>query len=152
MVTQNPACEYECSYQGVTSAEQCHFWLNTNLRGLNVSRPCILLQRNQCHIHADMTVTVDINAETTVIANEFKDEGFTVVSLDPGDVSTGMWKYLTEDVFSETSPMVIGKKLQSRQPSQTPEQSVQSMLKLTLQLTQKDSGKFILYNGEELPW
>ena len=93
-----------------------------------------------------------MNAETTVIANEFKDQGFTVVSLDPGDVSTGMWKYLTEDVFSETSPMVLERKLQPRKPSQTSEQSVQSMLNLTLQLTPKDSGKFILYNGQELPW
>ena len=86
------------------------------------------------------------SAETTVLANDLKDEGFTVVSLDPGDVSTGMWKYLTEEVFTESSHFA------RRQPSLTPQQSITAMLKQTLKLTPSQTGKFILYNGTELQW
>lgn len=85
-------------------------------------------------------------AETTVLANDLKHEGFTVVSLDPGDVSTGMWRYLTEEVFTETSPFA------KRQPSLTPQESVKAMLKLTLDLNVEHTGKFILYDKTNLPW
>lgn len=85
-------------------------------------------------------------AETTVLANDLKDQGFTVVSLDPGDVSTGMWKYLTEEVFTESSHFA------TRQPSLSPQQSVTAMLKQTLELTPGQTGKFMLYAGSELPW
>lgn len=86
------------------------------------------------------------DAETTVLANDLKHDGFTVVSLDPGDVSTGMWRYLTEKVFTESS------QFSKRQPSLTPQQSVQAMLKLTLNLDMGQSGTFILYDGSKLPW
>lgn len=85
-------------------------------------------------------------AETTVLANDLKHEGFTVVSLDPGDVSTGMWTYLTEEVFTESSQFT------KRQPSLTPRQSIQAMLKLTLDLDAEQTGSFILYDGSNLPW
>lgn len=85
-------------------------------------------------------------AETTVLANDLKHEGFTVVSLDPGDVSTGMWRYLTEEVFTESSQFT------KRQPSLTPQQSIQAMLKLTLDLNTEQTGSFILYDGSKLPW
>ena len=84
--------------------------------------------------------------ETTVLANDLKHEGFTVVSLDPGDVSTGMWRYLTEEVFTESSPFA------KRQPSLTPQKSIKAMLKLTLDLNVEQTGKFILYDGTNLPW
>ena len=86
------------------------------------------------------------------MANELKSEGFTVVSLDPGNVSTGLWEYLMKHIFSPTCAMVTERGLQPRKPDQTPEESVHDMLQLTLKLTAKDTGKFILYNGEELPW
>lgn len=85
-------------------------------------------------------------AETSVLANDLKTDGFTVVSLDPGDVSTGMWKYLLHNVYTETSGT------QRRQPSLTPQQSVADMLGLTLRLSTQQSGKFFLYDGQELPW
>ena len=85
-------------------------------------------------------------AETSVLANDLKAEGFTVVSLDPGDVSTGMWEYLLQNVYTETSGT------QRRQPSLTPQQSVAAMLGLTLRLSTQQSGKFFLYDGQELPW
>ncbi len=81
-----------------------------------------------------------------MLANDLKADGFTVVSLDPGDVSTGMWKYLLHNVYTETSGT------QRRQPSLTPKQSVAAMLGLTLRLSTQQSGKFFLYNGQELPW
>ena len=49
-------------------------------------------------------------AETTVLANDLKDKGFTVVSLDPGDVSTVMWQYLMKHVYTDSS----GTKSESR--------------------------------------
>lgn len=85
-------------------------------------------------------------AETTVLANELKHDGFTVVSLDPGDVSTGMWRYLTEEVFTDSS------QFSKRQPSLTPHQSIQAMLKVTLDLDTEQTGNFILYDGSQLPW
>ena len=81
-----------------------------------------------------------------MLANDLKAEGFTVVSLDPGDVSTGMWEYLLQNVYTETSGT------QTRQPSLTPRQSVAAMLGLTLRLSTQQSGKFFLYDGQELPW
>ena len=81
-----------------------------------------------------------------MLANDLKDKGFTVVSLDPGDVSTGMWQYLTQHVYTDESGTA------KRQPSLTPQQSIQAMLKMVVNLTPSDSGKFLLYNGQELPW
>ena len=86
------------------------------------------------------------NAETTVLANALKDEGFTVVSLDPGDVSTGMWQYLMQHVYTDESGTA------KRQPSLTPQQSIQAMLNLVLKLTPSESGKLLLYDGQGLPW
>lgn len=90
--------------------------------------------------------TLVCDAETTVLANDLKHEGFTVVSLDPGDVSTGMWTYLTAEVFTESS------RFAKRQPSLSPHDSVKAMLKLTLDVNVEQSGKFILYDGTNLPW
>lgn len=81
-----------------------------------------------------------------MLANDLKREGFTVVSLDPGDVSTRMWEYLLKHVYTETSGS------QKRQPSLTPKQSVEAMLQFTVGLCPQHSGKFFLYDGQELPW
>ena len=81
-----------------------------------------------------------------MLANDLKNEGFTVVSLDPGDVSTGMWQYLMQNVYTDTCGTA------KRQPSLTPQQSIQAMLKLVNGYSPKQSGKFLLYDGHELPW
>jgi len=81
-----------------------------------------------------------------VLANDLKSDGFTVASLDPGDVSTGMWEYLMNNVYTELSST------KRRQPSLTPQQSVEAMLALVLDLSVEQNGKFLLYNGQELPW
>ena len=85
-------------------------------------------------------------AETSVLANDLKAEGFTVVSLDPGDVSTRMWEYLLQNIYTDASGT------QRRQPSLTPQQSVAAMLRLTVRLSTQQSGSFLLYDGQELPW
>lgn len=89
---------------------------------------------------------VAVNMETTVLANDLKDKGFTVVSLDPGDVSTGMWQYLMKHVYTDSS----GTK--KREPSLTPQQSIEAMLKLVANMSPAQSGKFFLFDGQELPW
>ena len=81
-----------------------------------------------------------------MLANDLKNEGFTIVSLDPGDVSTGMWQYLMQNVYTDTSGVA------KRQPSLMPHQSIQAMLELVIGLSPSQSGKFLLYNGHELPW
>ncbi len=87
-------------------------------------------------------------AETTVLANDLKSEGFKVVSLHPGEVNTVMWKHLKDNVFTESNKSMSG----WRQPSMTPQQSVQAMLQVITGLTTNDSGKFLLYNGSVIPW
>lgn len=74
------------------------------------------------------------------------------MSLDPGNVSTAMWEYLTNNVFSPSNTVAVEKKLQPRQPDMTPEESVRNMLSLVVTLVPQDTGKFILYDGQELPW
>lgn len=37
-------------------------------------------------------------------------------------------------------------------PTLTAEQSVGAMMKLILGLTQKQTGKYLLYDGSEMPW
>ena len=87
-------------------------------------------------------------AETTVLANDLKFDGFTIVSLHPGEVSTVMWQHLADTVFTEARRSSPG----FREPHFTPQQSVQAMLRVILGLTPEDTGKFLLYDGTEIPW
>ncbi|KAL0033178.1 hypothetical protein WJX79_007935 [Trebouxia sp. C0005] len=131
--------------------------LGTRKTIVHISSNAASLSRNHAYIkqegltEANLALSyraskVAINMETSVLANDLKTEGFTVVSLDPGDVSTGMWKYLLQNVYTENGGT------QRRQPSLTPQQSVAAMLTLTLRLSTQQSGKFLLYDGQELPW
>ena len=88
-------------------------------------------------------------AETTVLANDLKTEGFRVISIHPGEVDTVMWKYLADNVFTDASK---GNMEGWRRPHLTPQQSVQAMLQVITNLTPKDSGKFFLYDGSQVPW
>lgn len=88
------------------------------------------------------------HAETTVLANDLKCDGFTVVSVHPGDVSTVMYQYLADNVFNGSLRSSSG----HTKPHFTPQQSVQVMLHLILGLTPEDTGKFLLYDGTEVPW
>ena len=77
-------------------------------------------------------------AETTVLANHLKSDGFKVISLHPGEVDTVMWKYLSDNVFTEANKSSPG----WRRPQMNPQQRVQAMLKVITNLKQQDSGKF----------
>jgi NAD(P)-dependent dehydrogenase (short-subunit alcohol dehydrogenase family) len=72
-----------------------------------------------------------LNMFTTCLANEFKGEGFTCVSLHPGWVRT--------DMGGAEAPL-------------TPQQSVRQMLTIIDRLTPAESGKFLSYDGKIIPW
>lgn len=131
--------------------------LGTKKTIVHISSNAASLSRNHAYIQQEglteanlalsyRTSKVAINMETSVLANDLKAEGFTVVSLDPGDVSTRMWEYLLQNIYTDASGT------QRRQPSLTPQQSVAAMLRLTVRLSTQQSGSFLLYDGQELPW
>ena len=39
-----------------------------------------------------------------------------------------------------------------RDPTRTPQEAVGHMMKLTVGLTTKDNGKYMLFDGTEMPW
>lgn len=102
---------------------------------------------NFCKSHSGSCSSY-VCAETTVLANDLKSEGFKVVSLYPGEVDTVMWKHLADTVFTEANKATPG----WRRPDLTPQQSVQAMLRVILHLTTADSGKFFRYDGSEMSW
>ena len=79
-------------------------------------------------------------AETVILANDLGEDGFTIVSLHPGFVNTSMG----QNVKKSTDGV--------RVPIRTPEEAVGHMLKLTLGLTVEDNGKYMLFDGTEMPW
>lgn len=83
-----------------------------------------------------------------MLANDLKGDGFTVVSLHPGEVDTVMWKYLADNVFPDSNQSAPG----WRRPHLTPQQSVQAMLHVILGLTSEDTGRYLLYDGTDIPW
>ena len=80
------------------------------------------------------------HAETAILANDLKDEGFTIVSLHPGFVNTQMG----QGVKQHTDGM--------RNPTRSPQEAVGEMMTLTLGLTKKDNGKYMLHDGTDMPW
>lgn len=86
-----------------------------------------------------------LNHFTKLLAYELRDEGFTVIAVHPGVVSTDMGNATVprfgEDTRKAMESLII-----------TPEESAESQLKLLLGLTKEQSGKFLSYTGEELPW
>ena len=80
------------------------------------------------------------NAETVILANDLKEDGFTIVSLHPGFVNTSMGQHVQES----TDGM--------RTPTRLPQEAVGDMMNLTLGLTTKDNGRYMLHDGAEMPW
>lgn len=72
-----------------------------------------------------------LNQMNRSLANELASEGFTCVAVHPGWVKT--------DMGGSAAPL-------------TPEQSVRSMLGVFARLTSRDSGAFLNYDGQPLPW
>lgn len=75
-----------------------------------------------------------LNMATRIHAAELGTENFKVVALSPGWVATDMG----------TSG--------GRNPPLTPDQSVSGCLRVLSNLTDSDNGKFIRYDGVEVPW
>ncbi|KAF7724905.1 hypothetical protein EC973_000564 [Apophysomyces ossiformis] len=71
------------------------------------------------------------NMLTKLFAIQLEKENFCVIALNPGWVKT--------DMGTERAPL-------------EPEESISGMLKVIDKATEKDSGKFFQYNGEDLPW
>lgn len=72
-----------------------------------------------------------LNAATRTFANSLKPKGIVVISLDPGWVQTDMG----------------GKNAEI-----TTEECVLGLMKTLEKLSLKDSGNFIRYNGDHVPW
>lgn len=75
-----------------------------------------------------------------ILANDLRDDGFTIVSLHPGFTNTSMG----QNVKKSTDGVRI--------PTRTPQEAVGEMMTLTMGLTTKDSGKYMLHDGTDMPW
>lgn len=72
-----------------------------------------------------------LNMVTKSVANALAERGVTVVSFHPGWVQTDMG---------------------GEEASLTPQESVAGMKRVIDRLTPEDSGRFLNYDGEEIPW
>jgi NAD(P)-dependent dehydrogenase (short-subunit alcohol dehydrogenase family) len=73
-----------------------------------------------------------LNMMTKMLSHELKDRGIIVVSLHPGWVRTTM-------LYCENAPL-------------EPAESIGGLIRVIEALETKDSGKFIDWQGNELPW
>lgn len=68
------------------------------------------------------------------LGGELLDDGFTVLAMSPGHVATDMGS-----AGGRTAPLTV-------------EDSVAGMLRVLAAASPRDSGKFLQYDGQELPW
>lgn len=73
-----------------------------------------------------------LNMITKILSYELKDTGIVVIALHPGWVKTSM-------TANEDAPML-------------PSESISGMIKVIKSLKMEDSGKFLDWEGKELPW
>lgn len=71
---------------------------------------------------------------TRTFGGELRDQGFVFISMSPGHVNTDMGS-----AGGRTAPLEV------------PE-SINGMLDVLQTVTENENGKFLQYNGEELPW
>lgn len=76
-------------------------------------------------------------AETSVFANQLKDEGFCVVALNPGWVNTDMGGANARKLGMEKAPMDT-------------ETSITMQLKVLQGLTTKSNGQFLSYDNKHI--
>eukprot|EP00929_Paragymnodinium_shiwhaense_P114359 TRINITY_DN82723_c0_g1_i1.p1 TRINITY_DN82723_c0_g1~~TRINITY_DN82723_c0_g1_i1.p1 ORF type:complete len:270 (+),score=29.50 TRINITY_DN82723_c0_g1_i1:202-1011(+) len=74
------------------------------------------------------------NMATRCFAAELSDEGFTVLAMSPGHVATDMGSS-----GGRTAPLSI-------------ETSCRGILETVTKTSEDDSGRFLQYDGQELPW
>jgi NAD(P)-dependent dehydrogenase (short-subunit alcohol dehydrogenase family) len=73
-----------------------------------------------------------LNMMSKMLSHELKDDGVIVIALHPGWVKTTM-------LYTDNAPL-------------EPEESIEGMIKLLESLTLESSGKFLDWQGNELPW
>ncbi|CUM65832.1 uncharacterized protein PRCAT00003481001 [Priceomyces carsonii] len=90
-----------------------------------------------------------LNYTVKEMANELKSEGFTLVLVHPGVVGTDMGKDFAEKLIALDPKMA-----DFFDPSSviTPDQSAEALEKLFLSSKPENNGKFLSYDGLELPW
>lgn len=81
-----------------------------------------------------------LNMQTSILANDLKDEGFTVIALHPGWVKTDMGNAAKDLPEAGEGPPLDA------------ETSIAEQHKVIYSVTAKDSGKFIGYDGNELQY
>ena len=89
-----------------------------------------------------------LNYTVKEISVELGDKGFTVVAVHPGQVSTDTGKRGNETLIAE-SPYL---KEMIEKYSITPEFSATALLAILNKLSPNDNGKFLSYDGSEIPW
>ncbi|CCH40888.1 3-oxoacyl-[acyl-carrier-protein] reductase [Wickerhamomyces ciferrii] len=80
---------------------------------------------------------------------ELESEGFTVISLNPGAVSTDMFNTAIS-YFEENQPNVL--EVLKNFETLTPEESAKQQLKTITNLSKEQNGKFYDYDGKELSY
>lgn len=89
-----------------------------------------------------------LNYTTKEISFELREKGFTVVAVHAGMVSTDMGNHGKNSLIASAphlKDVIEGLGI-------SPESSVSSLLSLVDKLSTDDNGKFISYDGSELPW
>ncbi|ONH64932.1 hypothetical protein BON22_5228 [Cyberlindnera fabianii] len=86
-----------------------------------------------------------LNHFAKLLSYELRDEGFTVIAVHPGVVSSDMGKAALANLPEESLEAVKALLI-------TPEESGAALHKLILGLTKEQNGTFLNYTGEELPW
>jgi NAD(P)-dependent dehydrogenase (short-subunit alcohol dehydrogenase family) len=74
------------------------------------------------------------NMALRCFGGELRDEGYTFISMSPGHVATDMGS-----AGGRVAPLTV-------------EQSIDGMIKVLEGATSEDNGKFLQYDGAELPW
>jgi len=85
-----------------------------------------------------------LNLLTLSLSKQYAEEGITFVPVHPGEVDTDMMRAAlgtNKQLIEEAAKLTV-----------SPEVSVRSQLEVYHKLTFADSGKFINYKGESLPW
>ena len=101
---------------------------------VNISSDLASITHAQAGVASYRITKAALNMATRIYAAELKSDDIKVVALSPGWVAT--------DMGSQGN----------RSPPLTPQDSVSGCLRVLANLSPADSGKFLRYDGSEIPW